>query len=339
MDKIIKKPKVSVILPVYNGAKYIKKTIESVLEQTFIDFEFIIINDASTDETSTLIKSFIDSRIRYYENEHNQKLIKVLNFAIQISIGDYIARIDADDIMHKQRLSKQVLFLEQNLSYVLVASHVNLIRENTFTNEILGYSESHEDLQFEMAFYNPIVHPSVLIRKNKFTEPFLRYSFDFIHVEDYKLWTSLIQIGLFYTIPESLTYYRLHNEQISFINQEFQKSRMYSITFEYLKNVLSEYNDLEIEFLFFNKRLNSINKEIRLLEHFYLSKKMNGELKKRYLLRRFKKYVFSIKKITFYSILIFFNNKLFKESCFSIKQKLSLIFKLSIKNHADQNHI
>ena len=99
MDKIIKKPKVSVILPVYNGAKYIKKTVESVLEQTFTDFEFIVINDASTDETSTLIKSFIDSRIRYYENEHNQKLIKVLNFAIQISTGDYIARVDADDIL------------------------------------------------------------------------------------------------------------------------------------------------------------------------------------------------------------------------------------------------
>src|SRR5580698_9685158 len=114
MAQTINNPKVTVLMPVYNGEKYIKEALESILQQTFIDFEFLIINDGSTDNSVSIIKSFNDNRIRLIHNEKNSGLVYSLNKGIGLSNGEYIARMDCDDVSIPERLEKQVGFLNSN---------------------------------------------------------------------------------------------------------------------------------------------------------------------------------------------------------------------------------
>ena len=118
---------VSVIMPVYNGAMYLNEAITSILRQTYSNFEFIIINDGSTDLSEEIILSFSDSRIVYVKNPENYRLIKTLNLGFSMAKGRYIARMDADDISHPDRLLKQVDFLDHNIEYGLVGTGVNLL--------------------------------------------------------------------------------------------------------------------------------------------------------------------------------------------------------------------
>ncbi|MFT5919102.1 MAG: glycosyltransferase involved in cell wall biosynthesis, partial [Granulosicoccus sp.] len=106
-------PLVTVLLPVYNAEKFLEQAIRSVLDQTFTEFEFLIINDGSTDRSEEIIVSFNDSRIRYIKNETNLKLIKTLNKGIEFASGKYIARMDADDISLPTRFEQQVALLEK----------------------------------------------------------------------------------------------------------------------------------------------------------------------------------------------------------------------------------
>ena len=113
------KPLVSVLMAVYNGEKYLLEAIESILNQTYTNFEFLIINDGSTDSTEEIILSYSDQRIRYIKNEQNLKLIASLNKGLDLAKGKYIARMDADDISLPDRLEKQVNFLERNSTKLL----------------------------------------------------------------------------------------------------------------------------------------------------------------------------------------------------------------------------
>ena len=113
-------PTVSVLTSVYNGERYLRRAIDSILNQSFINFEYIIIDDGSTDSTNKIIQSFNDPRIKLIENTQNIGLTKSLNIGVKICRGDYIARIDADDISFKQRLRKQYHFLLNNMNVVLV---------------------------------------------------------------------------------------------------------------------------------------------------------------------------------------------------------------------------
>ena len=122
-------PKISVLMSAFNAEKYIGETIDSVLGQSFIDFEFIIINDGSTDQTEVIIKKYNDERIRYFYQE-NSGLSKALNFGLKISEGDYIARIDADDLCYRNRLEIQLEFMENNPDYVVCGSYTDVIDEN-----------------------------------------------------------------------------------------------------------------------------------------------------------------------------------------------------------------
>ena len=185
-------PAVSVVLPAYNCEKYIAKAIESVLHQTFTDFEFIIINDGSTDHTEEIIKSFSDPRILYQTNNTNKGLVFTLNKGIDVAKGRYIARMDGDDICLRDRFKKQFDHLQLNKDVEILATVVTLIDENetvsgTWHSDINNVSA--KDIRKELPKDNCIAHPSIMGN----TSVFKKYKFNQTQStgEDYDLWLRM----------------------------------------------------------------------------------------------------------------------------------------------------
>lgn len=192
---------VSIILPTHNGAKYIKRAIGSVVAQTFSDWELLVINDGSTDETENIIKEYVnkDARIIYLKNEINLGIQKGLNRGLKEAKGEYIARIDDDDEwVDKDKLKKQIEFLEKNKEYVLVGTGVIVVDEDG--QELLRYllPETDKDIRGKILAKNCFVHSSVMFKKDT-TLTFGGYdeSKDTRHIEDYDLWLKLGTIGMF----------------------------------------------------------------------------------------------------------------------------------------------
>ncbi len=207
----MKEPLISVILPVFNGEKYLSKSIESILRQTINDFELIIVNDGSTDTTETIILSYKDERIRYIKNEQNLKLIKTLNRGIKLSRGQYLSRMDADDIAFPNLFEEQ-LKIFANFKNVDIVN----IRNNILSNDgkyfykskstITVNSEVHQHIVF---FQNLISHPGVMV-KASLMRNYLYFDHENVtHFEDVDLWYRLLKNGnKCYTINKCLLYYR-----------------------------------------------------------------------------------------------------------------------------------
>ena len=156
-------PLVTVLMPVYNAAPYLREAIDSILNQTYSDFEFLIINDGSTDETESIINSYNDPRIVYLKNETNIKLISTLNKGIELAKGKYIVRMDGDDISLPTRIELQVQFMENNESVGLGGTFIR-----SFGGAIegkVGYSTTHEEIKFKLLFDTHFPHPTAIIRK------------------------------------------------------------------------------------------------------------------------------------------------------------------------------
>ena len=196
---------VSVILATYNRAKFIRKAIESVLNQNYKDFEFIIVNDASQDNTLKVLKSYNDSRIKIINNEINLGFVGSLNKAINYAKGEYIARIDDDDFWSdSKKLEKQIEFLENNPEYVLVGC--GIIRVDSDGKEIRRYllPERDSDIREIMLITSPFVHMGVVFRK-KGWEIVGGYDEKLYFSQDFDLWAKLGKAGKLYNIPEYLT--------------------------------------------------------------------------------------------------------------------------------------
>jgi glycosyltransferase involved in cell wall biosynthesis len=232
--KLDRFPFVSVIMPVFNGEKYLNEAIESILNQTYTNFEFIIINDGSTDTSEEIILSYKDSRIVYIKNPENYKLIQTLNIGFSLAKGRYIARMDADDISHPDRLQKQVQFLDINEDYGLVGSGVNLLHGANKSQ--LLYHTDYASLKFALAFYCPFIHPSVMLRKEVIKSMDPVFDERFLHAEDYELWTRLAFRTKMANLPEYLLDYRVHDSQISSQHNSHQTEIANKIRRNYLEN-------------------------------------------------------------------------------------------------------
>lgn len=207
-------PKVSIIMPAYNSEKYIAEAIDSILNQTYADFEFIIINDGSQDKTKDIILSYSDHRIVYLENKENQGIVGALNRGIDSSKGKYIARFDADDIAVSTRLEKQVLYMESHEDVCVLGTGIKIFGENIKTQTRV-FSVDSNKLKAELLFSSCVAHPTVMIRKKILDENKLKYDTDFAGVEDYHLWWRIAQIGKIETLTEILHEYRIHENQIT----------------------------------------------------------------------------------------------------------------------------
>ena len=206
---------VSVILPAYNAQDTIAESIDSILNQSFRDFELIVINDGSTDATEKVIAQYDDSRIRYFANPGNQGLIYTLNRGLELSQGKYIARMDADDISLPARFEKQVRILEEHPEIIVCGTQIKGFGLSKASKYIFTAKEKSGELKYWLLKYPCFAHPSVMIRRQVLTEHHICYDKDYLHAEDYKLWVDLSSYGDFYNIQEVLLRYRISDTQIT----------------------------------------------------------------------------------------------------------------------------
>jgi len=227
--------KVSILMPVYNAEKYLSEAIDSILSQTFNDWELIIINDGSTDNSETIISGYDDNRIYYTKNKENIGLIRTLNKGIDLCHGEYIARMDADDISLPKRLKKQIDFLDKNPDYLMCGTNASVINNlGGITGKIRNLSDN-KFLQIHLLFSVPFVHPSVMIRKEVLQEN--RYNGNFKHVEDYELWCRIAKQGKIANLEEELFEYRWHDSNVSVLYNKLQEELKNKIIKEELKNL------------------------------------------------------------------------------------------------------
>lgn len=239
--------RVSIIMAAYNQRLFIRDSVMSILNQTFKDYELIIVNDGSTDETEAILNEFSDGRIKIYNNVQNRGLIYSLNKGISFANKDseFIARMDSDDIAESTRIQKQVNFLEGNKEIGLVGTAMKYFGDLDTSRH---YLENDQDIKSMFLFTNPISHPTVMLRADLM--PFLKYDTGFPGYEDYALWISLINKTKFHNLNEELLLYRRHNSNVTNSNkQDVEKDhRIY-------KELLIRYSKV-MGFTFSNSELN-----------------------------------------------------------------------------------
>lgn len=212
-------PKVSVLMPMYNSEKYIRKAIQSVLNQSFKDFELLILNDGSTDGSKAIALGYDDKRIKVLENESNQGLARTRNRLFAEASGEYIAWLDSDDIALPERLRVQVDFLDKHPQHAFVASWARIIdSEDEPTGNFIKSFIPNDYLFTLFLFVNYVVQSSVLLRKTMF--PDTPYDLQFPPTEDYELWVRIAQKHLITILPMVLVDYRVHDSNISFTQNE-----------------------------------------------------------------------------------------------------------------------
>ncbi|MHA6531277.1 glycosyltransferase family 2 protein [Paenibacillus sp. BAC0078] len=210
--------KISVLMPVYNVAPYIEEAICSILTQTYKDFELLIIDDGSTDGTLNIIRKFGDSRIKVIEHSTNLGLIETLNQGIDLCTGEYIARMDGDDIALPHRLERQVTFMDIHQHCGVCGSQVRFLGKDGVSTKPLN----HEEIRCWQLFHCTIVHPTAMIRKSVLENHGIRYLY-YYHAEDYEIWNRLAAVTQVVNLPDVLLMYRQHSNQISSTQQHAQQ--------------------------------------------------------------------------------------------------------------------
>jgi GT2 family glycosyltransferase len=205
-------PKVSVLMSVLNGQEFLRPAVDSVLAQTFADFEFIIIDNASRDDTPAILASYSDPRIVPLRNDRVRSLTQSLNKGLQAARGEYIARLDADDVAAPDRLAQQVAFLDGNLDVLLVGSGARAIDEAGRVIGRIDPPRTSADLYDALAFSNPIVHSAAMFRREA-AVALGGYPETFVYAQDLALWLKMAQRGRIGMVPAQLIDLREHKSQ------------------------------------------------------------------------------------------------------------------------------
>ncbi len=213
-------PIVTVLMPVYNGGPYLAESIQSVLQQTFTDFEFLIIDDGSTDESVAIVQKFNDPRIQLIRNDMNQGLVTSLNKGMGLALGEYVARMDADDVCLPERLALQVAFMDAHREIGICGSWVEVLGEPY--GQILRYPTDPDVLKCSQLFGPALAHPSVMIRRDLLKVTKLLYDPSYKHAEDFELWVRASEYTSLANIGKILLRYRLNPQQVSKRHNEEQ---------------------------------------------------------------------------------------------------------------------
>lgn len=241
---------ISVVMPVYNAEMYVKDAIESVLKQSFGVFEFIIIDDGSTDKTCSIIQSFDDKRIKLIVNKHD--FIDSLNLGLDSAEGKYIARMDADDIMHVDRLKIQYSIMENETEITVCGAGIVRFGTNLRPESLVHFSGLIENPLLKFIQRNFLFHPTAMIRTDFLREHKLKYE-NYFYAEDFKFWTEIAKMGgQFYIDNQPLLYYRISDNQVSKQKSEEQKATTEIIITEIIDYLIeqnkSEYSELSMTF-------------------------------------------------------------------------------------------
>ena len=219
---------ISVILPTYNSESTLSIAVNSILKQTFREFELLVIDDGSTDNTEIIINSFRDSRIKVFKTEH-QGLPKILNLGISLASNNFIARMDADDIALSTRFEEQIKAIKK---YDFVSSWFGVVNNNNKLLYIIKNPTSHDEIRDKLALHSVFCHPAAMYRKDAIVE---LGGYSDTCLEDYDLWLRAINKFKFYNIPQILLFYRMHKRSIT--GSTNLKSYHYSLQDKYYKDL------------------------------------------------------------------------------------------------------
>lgn len=267
--------KVSIILPVYNAALTLFDAIDSIINQTYNDWELLIINDGSVDRTEEIILSFKDSRIKYIKNDINRGLIYSLNRGLSIANGEYLARMDADDISEPTRIEKQVVFMDSHPNIIICGTQITYFGTKSSDYTKLKFPTNNTKLKDMLAFSTCFAHPTVMIRRSVMEFSGIIYDFNYKNAEDYNLWIDLMDFGEYANLQERLLKYRVSDNQISqLFNLQTEKSVL-ACKRKYLEQhipkddaILLFESPIDISII---KRIKRNTKNLRIIEACYLS--------------------------------------------------------------------
>lgn len=236
--------RVSILLPAYNAALYLRDSLDSIIRQTFKDFEVLLIDDGSTDDTFKIANEYfnVDKRIKYYKNKENLGLIKTLNKGLTLAQGEYIVRMDADDIMTDNRLNKQVKYMDSNPQCFVCGGQIKYIGNSSGYAPVLP--QKYEDLLYMSLTNCPLYHPTAIIRNAAIKKFRLKYNDSYKHAEDYKFWSDIIFLypNSIANIKDVVLYYRISNDQVTAKFSDEQELVSKKIRRENVQHVLSLYN-------------------------------------------------------------------------------------------------
>ncbi|MGV3004502.1 glycosyltransferase [Aerococcus urinaeequi] len=241
----MRNPLVSVIMSNYNTPEeYLYSSIESILNQTYQNFEIIIIDDASELPLTETLKKYNDQRIHIFENSENKGLAANLNTAIKCANGEYIARMDTDDISLPNRLQKQVDYLEDHPEVGVLGTSAIFFGQRKRIKKVIN---SHEKIKTSLLFQNQMLHPSVMMRKNLFNNS-EAYDISFTTSQDYELWSRLIWETKFHNLPDILLKYRTHGGQLTAAKakSQYEMSNLVRNRMLYLGKIILEDTEIEL---------------------------------------------------------------------------------------------
>lgn len=294
----------------------LKLAIESILRQTYKNFEFIIISDGS-EKDFRIIKEYKDDRIKILKNEESIGLTKSLNRALKIAKGEYIARMDSDDISLKNRFKVQIAFLEKNKDVDICSTY------GIYIGEKKGYKidifNKINDKKAELLINNSILHPAAMIRAKFLKENNLEYNESFKYSQDYDLWARSCQITNIDIIPKFCMKYRIHKNQISIIKKNEQRE---------LCKKIYEYNLGKLN-------INDIEKKVEFL--FFLSRKTDKEYSKQEILSFIEEILNLNKKYNVYNEkslknVLYYKYYIIKHKEFNFKENIKIILKINFMN-------
>lgn len=276
-------PLISVVMSTYNRSGMLSESIESILNQTFDDFEFIIINDNSTDSTKEVIQSYSDSRIKLFNNKQNCGCTFNYHNAQNIAKGKYIAHIDDDDISLLTRFEKQYDYMENNPDITLLGTYIETFGENKRPSWVF-YTEPQK-LDFMLNFYNPICHSSVIYRKSFVEKHAINYDISKKCSQDYDLYKQIVMNGgLLANLPDVLVKYRMHKIRLTDIKetQDVQIENAEKVKKELLlrfvdEEKLQEITNLIKDFPFNNYNSDNVLNAIEILANSMMSKAIDCE--------------------------------------------------------------
>lgn len=215
-------PSLTVLMPVYNGARHLRAAMDSILTQTYEDFEFLILNDGSTDASRTIITSYTDTRIRLVDNDKNLGLTRTLNRGLSMATGELVARQDADDISHPERLKRQMAVFRDDPHMALVGSRGRIIDEGgqarggSLTDQrgnlrcLMDVACEDRSIRWDLLFGNCFIHSAVMFRQQVVWEELGGYDESFVLCEDYELWSRVAFAGRMKNVSDCLVSYRIH---------------------------------------------------------------------------------------------------------------------------------
>jgi len=232
-------PRISVVMSVFNARRYVARAIGSILDQTYREFEFLIINDGSTDGSEEVIRSYTDPRIRRFDHP-NKGLAASLNRGILLSQGEYIARMDADDIALPTRLERQVRFLDEHPACVVVGTAAEVVGADDELKFVMCHPAEDVHIRWAILFDSPFVHSTVMYRREAVISVGLYNELGPAHVEDYEMWSRLAAQHRVANLAEPLLRYRDNPEGISHMMRAEQEVNALAVSARNISMLLGE---------------------------------------------------------------------------------------------------